>query len=85
MTRAGREQLLWTLGYVEALVRSMAWVSAMGEAQLALGATVSGGAVGYRVKMAGVTGVVTIEDGEAKLLSAWIAAAKQALGRELAA
>jgi hypothetical protein len=85
MTRAQREKLVWTLGYVEALVRAMPWISAMGEAQLSLGATIRSGEVGHNLRMAGVSGVVTHEDGQEQLLTAWINAAKQALARETAA
>lgn len=85
MTRADREKLVWTLGYVEALVRAMPWVSAIGEAQLSLGATIRSGEIGHNLRIAGVSGVVTHEDGQEKLLTAWIAAAKQALMRETAA
>jgi hypothetical protein len=85
MTRAEREKLVWSLGYVEALVRAMPWISAMGEVQLSLGATVRAGELGSNLRIAGVSGVVTHEQGEEKLLPAWVAAAKQALARESAA
>lgn len=84
MTRAEREKLVWSLGYVEALVRGMPWISAMGEVQLSLGATVRGGEVGLNLRIAGVSGVVTHDEGEEKLLPAWIRAAKQSLVRESA-
>jgi hypothetical protein len=82
MTRADREKLVWTLGYVEALVRAMPWISAMGEVQLSLGAKVRAGELGLSLRIAGVSGVVTYDDGEDKLLGAWVAAAKQTLARE---
>ncbi len=85
MTRADREKLVWSLGYVEALVRAMPWISAMGEVQLSLGATVRAGELGFNLRIAGVSGVVTHEDGEDKLLPAWVKAAKLALQRESAA
>lgn len=85
MTRAQREKLLWSLGYVEALVRAMPWISAMGEAQLSLGATIRSGEIGLNLRIAGVAGVVTHEDGQEQLLTAWINAAKHALERETAA
>ena len=85
MTRAQREKLVWSLGYVEALVRAMPWISAMGEAQLSLGATIRSGEIGLNLRIAGVAGVVTREDGQEQLLTAWINAAKQALERGTAA
>lgn len=85
MTRAEREKLVWTLGYVEALVRSMPWISAIGEAQLSLDAKVRSGEIGLNLRIAGVSGVITHEEGQEKLLPAWINVAKQALARESAA
>lgn len=85
MTRAEREKLIWSLGYVEALLRAMPWISAMGEVQLSLGAKLRSGEVGLNIRIAGVSGVVTHEDGEEQLLSAWIKAAKTALEREKSA
>lgn len=85
MTRAEREKLVWSLGYVEALVRAMPWISAMGEVQLSLGAKLRSGEVGINIRIAGVSGVVTHDDGEEQLLNAWIKAAKTALEREKSA
>ena len=85
MSRADREKLIWSLGYVEALVRAMPWISAMGEVQLSLGAKLRSGEVGINLRIAGVAGVVTHDDGEEQLLSAWIKAAKLALDREKSA
>lgn len=82
MTHAEREKLCWALGFVEGQLRNLPWISVLHEAELWLDATIRAGEVGLSIRMAGVSGVVTHEAGQAELLTAWIKAARQSLGWE---
>ncbi len=84
MTHVERERLCWAVGYVEGLLRNLPWISVLHDVQLWLDAIIRSGEIGLSLRMAGVTGVVKHEGGQEQLLPAWIKAARQTLGWEVA-